>query len=1205
MNGVKKYKVIGALVAFILLLALIISVPSLAKLKNRNTIHSVASWDGTVATSYKSGNGTIDSPYIISNGNEFAFFIEQLKTNDYQGKYFELSNDIIINSGVFSYSESEGLRYTVDNRIYYVKEYTNEYYDNVNREGYAVGYINSIAPIENFKGNLNGKSFTIFGLRMANSVEGDWALFKNLNGAVSDLYITNSVVSGNGNVAGVAINSNAATLTNVVYDGYVLNKKTLKTTEINIDPMAVTGNVLENTTMLTLPSVDVDGGVESIKLIGEYHVLNQEELTSIKINGIEVANNTFDIDLTMNTLTEIPISAITTVDGVSINLSNLKLKVEYYNDVTSGIIANSTNSSLINVINKADIYGTYISSGIVGKANESLQISQSYNTGNVSSQYISSGIVGIVKNNANHTTLTNVYNAGYVSSNVSGAIIGVAQDNTGLININNSFNTSSNYAVNLVSNSTINIVDSYSVNGLSAYNGIVNGEFTLTNIEHFYSEEAMKVIKYNKFVSFEDVKTNTTNAWIYEKNSLPILYIDDLNSPIANINISKYSWNNLGSELNLIDISTNITFAINDVSAINPVKEKYYYITNSRVPMTEEELNAINTWQPYESVVTISESGYYVVYAKIVDMDDDVTYMNTDILVLNVSGFQTTISSGDMTWSSFKTNLSDVYVNKDINLTLLAHDDLIPITSVEYYISSKELTQDEVYNITTWNVYTEPIVINETGKYVLYAKITNSESNVKYLNTDYILYGGYKENITLGNKNINYDTNYITNKSSINMLFESDFEILYKEGYTHNLISNILLPEGTKITLIDKINNKVYKKVINSEEDLYGYNDSCIGVSSCSKYATYSFSMFEEVGTENKVYYDESANYGKLITNEKYSITIDFKDTNLVDNYYNMSFYMALKSSNGDYLYQTLNNYISDINVYSTIDDLEIETSHSLISDYANQTIYYNSNSETIVNLTNVVTYQNINNKNVIDTNYESKKSGILIKLYNSDGAQINGSYLDGMIFELNGEEFYSSNDNSIKINLGSVTDRDSKMLKIKTRENSSALENGTYYIKINQYISDDGYYYDSLYENSIQIPLVVENQTYETPEYSFNVDMLTESIVLDKKEETHQVGFNIIYSGSFIEPNIRVSLYKKNEFTAYNQDYTLINLSEYVSNELVSAEVNKYYVDIYNSNLTYELLPNVFDNNGYKYVFELYDGTRRISKIEKYFIVK
>ena len=1204
MDDKKKQKLIVIIFSLIVFLCLIISIPSLAKLKNRNTIIGAPTWDGTVANSYKKGDGTIDDPYIISNGSEFAFFIDQLKTTDYDKTYFELSNDIIINPGIFDYNEIDGLKYILNDKTYYIKEYTNEYYENSNKEGSPIGLINEMSLIKKFKGNLNAKSFTIFGLYISSNTEENIALFENLEGVIEDLYITNSISYGNGNVAGIAINSNNAVLKNVLYDGFVINKGLLKSQENNLETIYIEASTLESTTILNLPLLSIDGAIKSIKLIGEYKTSNVDSINNIKINGIDITNNNFEIDLGTNVLNEVPIVVSSNLDNELIELFNLTYKIEYCDDITSGIVANSMNTKLNNVINKSDIYGNYISSGFVGNVIEKLEIVQGYNMGNVKSNFIASGIVGIVKNNTDIIEITNVYNKGTITSPTSGSIISIAQNNTGAININNSINASMVYDINTIINSIVNIESSYTINEQSIYNGITTNNFRKTVIENLYMKEFLTVALYNEFISFNDIKNNSTNAWIYEKNSLPILYIDDLNNPIAAINLSKYSWNNLSAELNTLNVTSNITFSINGLSDTDPIKEKYYYISNSKIALTEEQLNNVTEWNQYKDIVKIEESGYYVIYAKIIDANDDVTYINTDVIALDSSGFQTNITFDNHNWEVLKEEIDEIYVNKDINIIITAVDDLFGINSIEYYISNDKLTGEQL-NDVTWIPYTNYIAITEHGSYIIYAKITNGEGNVKYLNTDKLLYNGYKETLTLGNISKNYDTNYITNKSLIKINFESDFEIMYKEGYTHNLISNILLPVGTKITLMDKNSNKIYQKIIDTESDIYGYNDSCDGLTNCSKIASYSFSLFKEIGTIDTIYYDESINYNKILTNEKYVITIDFSDTNLIDNYYDLSFFLAIKSSNNEFMYQTLNNTIKNINIYSKVNNNDILTTHLLTSDYTNQIINYNSNSELNINLTDIITYATINNKSIIDTNYENKKSGLLIKLYNQNEEEINGKYLDNMLFEVGSKEYFSDSTNSIRIDLGNIISASANTLKIKTKENNSDLENGTYYIKISKFISNDGYYYDSLYNDVIVIPLVVENSPKVNINYGFNVNILTDSIIINKKLDNHLVTFDIVYSGELQNPNIRVSLYEKKDLTAYNQVYKMVDLATYSSDAIDSIEPNKYVIDMSSTQFNLNLIPNQFNNNGYKYVFELYDGLNKISEIEKYFIVR
>ena len=56
-----------------------------------------AAWDGTVAESFSSGDGTEESPYIIENEGEFAYFGSLLSQGiNFEGEYLELNNDINI-----------------------------------------------------------------------------------------------------------------------------------------------------------------------------------------------------------------------------------------------------------------------------------------------------------------------------------------------------------------------------------------------------------------------------------------------------------------------------------------------------------------------------------------------------------------------------------------------------------------------------------------------------------------------------------------------------------------------------------------------------------------------------------------------------------------------------------------------------------------------------------------------------------------------------------------------------------------------------------------------------------------------------------------------------------------------------------------------------------------------------------------------------
>lgn len=1181
------------IVILILFLVLVISIPSFAKFKNRVTLYNEPIWDGMVATSYKSGDGTEDNPYIISNGSELAYFSDQLKNTNYENKYFELSNDIVLNDGVFDYNETDGLTYILNNVKYYVKEYTKDYYDNANYEGNPIGSINIFPSLSNFKGNLNGNSYVIFGTYISQDNVEKLGLFTDLEGVVADLYVENSIVYGGKLTGGIASNTNGSTINNVVYEGFVVGSNKTLTHSVDIAPSVVSAPTTELTTSLQIQTPQIYGNIVSTKLKGEYVVSDQTSNTSIKINGVAVEGGNFELDLGLNLQNQIQITTLSDKESVIVNFTNLKYEIEYNNSITSGIVGSSTNTSLVNVINKANIQGNYISSGIIGKVNNSLQINRVYNLGYISSNNIASGMIGLIENNSSAVSILNSYNAGDITSKNSGAIISKANSNLGLINIENTFNVSDNYSINAVINSTVNISNCYNTNGLSIYSGITTGSFVQTNLTNLYNENFLvTTLGYNKFIDLKDVEANTNNVWVIDNKVLPYLYIDSSSDPVASININKHSWNNLSSDLDIINLGQNIIFNIEDLSQTRPVKEKYYYISNSMTPLTHEQLNSV-TWNEYKEIVQVDNSGYYVLYAKIVEYDGTITYINSDVLALNKSGFSVNISLGDKKWDSLNSDLNEIYINKEESIYLYAVNDLIGIQSVQYYVST-EILSEEQFNTIQWMDYIDNITINTLGKYIVYAKVIDNNQNIKYVNTDYIIYNGYQENLYLGNSKKEYNSNYITDNSTLTLDFLSDIELEFFEGYKHSLVSNVLLPLNTKISLIDYNQNKVYSYKIDSQDDIYGYADD--------SFATYSFNLFKEVGTVENNNYDDTVLYNKKVLNEKYTIILDFSETSIVDNYYNVNFSLIIEDTLNNKVIQTLNNTIQNINIYK--DDSDINSSLSLTSNYNNGIINYNTDSVFSLNLNNNISYNILDNKNIINTGYEEKNIGLEIKIVDANGTIIPKDNLKDMIIKLNNQEYTFGTNGTIKINVGNALEQTTQALTVTTKQGSTTTLTGTYYLRINNYLSDDGYNYSVLGLNTLDIPIVIaENQIqYGT---SLNVDILSDSVVIPKENQTNKVVFNINLLRQLENPIVKISLYEKENLTAYNQNYVLVDLNNYTANQFTITEDFGYSIATTSTQYELELILEKFNNNGYKYLFELYDGVTKVDRIEKYFIIK
>lgn len=1206
-----NYFVILAVIACILSVA----IPSLARYKNRLPIDISTVWNGEVATSYRKGNGTQTDPYIIASGAELAYFAQMLQSNveefdGYANTYFRLENDIILNNGIFTFDE-KGIQYNLSQSTFYIKEYTNEFYDNETYEGAKIGSINSFTSLNNFKGFFDGGSHTIYGLYITDSEKEELALFTNLQGTVQNLYVENAMIYGGGITAGIASTASNSILKNILYKGYTIGNIEGKTTYLEL-PLEDKIISLENETkeeLISLELPNIKGNIKNVTLTGTCTTTNETTQIIINENQIENCNGDFELNLG-TTLTQNITISITSIEISEVQLTNLKYKIEYISGFASGIVGYANNISLENVINKSYVYGKDISAGLVAFTNNTLKINQSYNLGPIESANIASGILGSVQNNNQTIEIYKTYNNGIINANLVGGIIGTLINNEGNVILENVFNATNEYSIYSINNTPVTVTNVYQTGEYATKEGTFMGTIGKTTTDQLKDKTNMTTnLFYEEFIDFENLNANPTQVWVYEDNNYPILYIDDMLNSIASIHVSTYSWNTLGYELDTLNFSTSLVFSIEQENDLNPLKEIYYYLSNEKNALTKAEIEAIENWTLYENIVEIKDEGFYTIYAKIVDTNDKITYLNTDLLVLDLSNPTTTISLNNQTWNDFRTIENYIYINKVENLTIDALDELSGIRKIEYYLSNSIIEDKE--NFTSWIEYKEKIPIPSKGTYILYAKVTDNSNHVTYANTDYIIFGGYEEvSVQLGRKDvINTYPVSITNKSSIAFNLTYSDTNGYEEGYTHQIVSNILFPIHTKITLQDNITGKKYVYQIDSEEDLYSYNNSCEeNDTTCVKTAKYPFTIFKEIGkgTMDSLFIESTD--GEI--NENFTILIDFTNTSISNNYENVELYVTLQDKNGTIVRSTLRDTIKPYNIY-----INQNATPYIINKYTGSTIVYNSDNTYTIPLEVGLQYKTLNNSIIYDTTYQDKTLGLALKLVDDNNAIVEKKYLKNIRFQV-GENTYSpDNDGIVRINLENDLNTFNGNVLVITQNGGSKLPAGTYYLKIYSFASYDGIYTNTLSESVATIP-VTANEIKEKPNYSFDVLMDETKKIISKEEENVELNFDILQTGNFSNPTIRVSLYnKKDKTTAYDQEYTKIDLQDYVSDTLEKIEENSYYafkspifyqgtIETYN-HFSLNILPSYFENNGYKLVFELYDGTEKIGTIEKKFIVK
>lgn len=63
-----------------------------------NSFNNAVIWDGNVASEFKFGDGTYETPYLITNGSELAYLAQEVNSGiTFENEYFQLTNDINLN----------------------------------------------------------------------------------------------------------------------------------------------------------------------------------------------------------------------------------------------------------------------------------------------------------------------------------------------------------------------------------------------------------------------------------------------------------------------------------------------------------------------------------------------------------------------------------------------------------------------------------------------------------------------------------------------------------------------------------------------------------------------------------------------------------------------------------------------------------------------------------------------------------------------------------------------------------------------------------------------------------------------------------------------------------------------------------------------------------------------------------------------------
>ena len=476
----------------------------------------------------------------------------------------------------------------------------------------------------------------------------------------------------------------------------------------------------------------------------------------------------------------------------------------------------------------------------------------------------------------------------------------------------------------------------------------------------------------------------------------------------------------------------------------------------------------------------------------------------------------------------------------------------------------------------------------------------------------------YDASITYGRKySMPSSTNVnITNKSQLTAYFglygeAESFEEIYgnsNQNY-HTLVSSYSLPVGTKITMIDTSVDNRYPEEYYYIIDQNDYNDANTQLSTKGE-IEYKLSKFIKMNStdSNNVYNDAINNHRYYIdednyTFEEYLFIIDLQNTNLNADALNNSLLFELRQS-GRTVVSTLGirQTIMKYNLYNSPSNIALSQTVGMEGDY----IY--SGTDTNVEYSSRVNYnENDNNQTVIDTNYETSSMGLNISFYDSSGTLISSSLLEDTSVSISGKTYHTDSRGVFRIKLAGKVSNLDRTVKIHV---GNTLPTGTYRIEYKLFASEDGLYSDGTKD-------VVENKTVTLlgTENAINVTDELENEIEEKETVSRHISYNLTYESELQEPNLRISVYKRDtsEFdsiiyneidpaTVFNNTFANPAVFNYTPNETYEKMVSNAPTST--MTLNYTIKDNI-PTGTYRIRFKLCNNNHIVDTVDKYIIIK
>ena len=408
-----------------------------------------------------------------------------------------------------------------------------------------------------------------------------------------------------------------------------------------------------------------------------------------------------------------------------------------------------------------------------------------------------------------------------------------------------------------------------------------------------------------------------------------------------------------------------------------------------------------------------------------------------------------------------------------------------------------------------------------------------------------------------------------------------------------------------------------YGNVVNDKPTYYYYTvtqqdyNEKINQLNMTHEATYKLNKFIKMNStsSNNTYNDKELNHiyyndSKKRAMEEFMFIVDFKNTKTTGVHKNNSMLFELRNHEDRTLISVLGIKQEQMK-FSTYDSSNIVLGgNTTVKDN-----YLYSGVSKLFSYSTVVGYNMTSSAEaIIDTNYESRAMGLNVEFIDSANNRASSSMLSGTYITINNQRYYASSDGVFRIKLAGKVSNLERGIYITTDDKLPA---GSYKLKFTLFASDDGLHNGGDLTSSVkELNVVVVGNKNSIKVDIPNKEKLIYSKTGKNSNDTDKFTFNIKYKSVLTNPNIRLSVYKRNiddinsiSYTEVNSDNIFAGIINSPNNPQTLYEKN---IPIYSNNYKFnQIIKKDLESGTYKLEFKLYDLDHLIDSDNIYIIVK